>query len=204
MNTTTTTTTTTEQPKHQNGMYIALIPWILFTVIAQHGTLKLASIAALVLGIGIALPGIRAGRPKAIAIGAAVAFAAFTIAAFAIDTNTAHWLTRYARAIAAALLALIAYGSLLFTPFTEQYAREQVPQQFWNSARFKAVNRRLTVLWGGVFASMVVSHIIAGTINRPGTNIVFNWVIPIFLVLSAMKKVPEIAHEGEHGTAVAG
>jgi hypothetical protein len=200
---TTTTNTTDAQPKHQNGMYIALIPWVLFTVIAEHSTLKIASIAALVLAIGIALPGIRAGRPKAIEIGAAVAFAGFTIAAFAVETNTAHWLTRYARAIAAALLALIAFGSLLFTPFTEQYAREQVPRQFWNSPRFKAVNRRLTVLWGGVFAAMVVSHIVAGTLNRPGTNIVFNWVIPILLVLSAIKKIPEIAHEGEHGTTIA-
>jgi hypothetical protein len=196
-------TTAQTQPKHQNGMYIALIPWILFTVIAQHGTLKIASIAALVLGIGIALPGIRAGRPKAIEVGAAVAFVGFTIVAFAVDTNTAHWLTRYARAIAAALLALIAYGSLLFTPFTEQYARVQVPRQFWGSERFKAVNRQLTLLWAHVFTLMVVSHIIAGTINHRGTNIVFNWVIPIFLVLSAMKKVPEIAHEGDHGTAVA-
>lgn len=201
--TTTTTNTTDAQPKHQNGMYIALIPWLLFTVIAEHGTLKIASIAALVLGIGIALPGIRARRPKAIEIGAAVAFAGFTIAAFAVDANTAHWLTRYARAIAAALLALIAYGSLLFTPFTEQYAREQVPQPFWGSARFKSINRQLTVLWAHVFSLMVVSHIIAGTINRQSTNIVFNWVIPIFLVLSAMKKVPEIAHEGEHGTTAA-
>jgi len=200
----TTTTITTAQPKHQNGMYIALVPWVLFTVIAEHSTLKLASIAALVLGIGIALPGIRAGRPKAIEIGAAVAFTGFTIAAFAVDANSAHWLTRYARAIAAALLALIAYGSLLFTPFTEQYAREQVPQQFWGSARFKSINRQLTALWAHVFSLMVISHIIAGTINRHGTNIVFNWVIPILLVLGAMKKVPEIAHEGEHGTTVAG
>jgi MFS family permease len=198
------TTTAQAQPKHQNGMYIALIPWVLFTIIAEHSTLKVASIVSLVLAIGIALPGLRAGRPKAIEIGAALAFAGFTIAAFAVDINTAHWLTRYARAIAAALLALIAFGSLLFTPFTEQYAREQVPQQFWGSPRFKAVNRRLTVLWGGVFALMVVSHIIAGTLNRHSTNIVFNWVIPILLVLAAIKKVPEIAHEGEHGTAIVG
>jgi hypothetical protein len=198
-----TTTPQAAQPKHSNGMYIALIPWVLFTVIAAHSTLKVASVAALVIAIGIAVPGVRSGHPKAIEVGAAVAFAAFTVTAFVVDINTAHWLTRYARAIAAAMLALIAYGSLLGTPFTEQYAREQVPEQFWNSSQFKAVNRRLTLLWAYVFTAMVVSHIIAGAIDHKATNIVFNWVIPIFLVTSAIKKVPEIAHEGDHGTAVA-
>jgi hypothetical protein len=42
---------------------------------------------------------------------------------------------------------LIAFGSLLFTPFTEQYARESVPRQFWSSPAFKQTNRRLTIMW---------------------------------------------------------
>lgn len=52
----------------------------------------------------------------------------------AIPPLAAGW-GAYARAVAAGLLALIAFCSLLLTPFTEQYAREQVPQQFWSSPR---------------------------------------------------------------------
>jgi len=43
----------------------------------------------------------------------------------------------------AAGLALIAFTSLLFVPFTEQYARESVPQQFWHSLeRLRAILAR--------------------------------------------------------------
>jgi hypothetical protein len=183
-------------------MYVALIPWLLFTVIAEHGTLKIASIAALVIAIGIAIPGIRQGHPKVIEIGAAVAFAGFTIVAFAADPSVAHWLERYARAVAAGMLALIAVGSLLFTPFTEQYARERVPREFWNSPRFKAINRQLTLLWAGVFCAMVVSHVIAGEIDKRGANIFFNWVVPIFLVLSAVKRMEAITGQDDDNAVV--
>jgi hypothetical protein len=174
---------------HSLPMYVAFIPWLLFTVIAEHGTLKIASIAALVIAIGIAIPALRQGNPKVIEVGAAVAFAGFTIVAFLADASTAHWLERYARAVAAGMLAVIALGSLVFTPFTEQYARERVPRELWSSPKFKAINRQLTLLWSGVFCAMVVSHVIAGELDKRGANILLNWVVPVVLVLTAMKRV---------------
>jgi hypothetical protein len=173
----------TEKVAPSSGIFVALIPWVLFTVVAEQRTLKVASIAALVLAAVIARPGIREGRPKALEIGAVAAFAGFTVIAFLGDPSTAEFVERYARAIAAALLALIAIASLATVPFTEQYAREKVPKAHWSSPRFKAVNRRLTLLWAGVFAAMVPFHIAAGGIDTGPTNIVLNWIAPIGLVL---------------------
>ncbi len=199
------TTSLSNRPVARAGnslpMYVALVPWLLFTVIAEHGTLKIASIAALVIAVGIAIPAIRQGNPKVIEIGAAVAFAGFTVVAFVADPSAAHWLERYARAVAAGLLAIVALGSLLFTPFTEQYARERVPREFWSSPRFKAINRQLTLLWAGVFCAMVVSHVIAGEIDRRAANILFNWVVPILLVLSAVKRI-DVITGGDDNNAV--
>jgi hypothetical protein len=59
-------------------------------------------------------------------------------------------------------VALIPWVLFSFLPFTEQYARESVPEQFWSSPRFKAVNRQLTTMWACVFAAMVPLHVIAG------------------------------------------
>jgi hypothetical protein len=126
------------------GMLIGLVPWVLFTIIAEHGTLKVGSIAALVIAVGVCVYSSRGGgRPKLIEGAAVVTFGVFTVIAFVADPSLSHWLTRYARAIAAAALALLVFASLQFVPFTEQYARERVPQQYWNSPKFKAVNRRL-------------------------------------------------------------
>jgi succinate dehydrogenase hydrophobic anchor subunit len=170
------------------GIFVGLIPWFLFTIIAEHGTLKLASIASVVIAVGVCLYSMRGGeRPKMIELAAVATFIVFTVIAFVADPSITHWLTRYARAVAAAVLALLVFGSLLFVPFTEEYARESVPRQYWDSPQFKAINRRLTAMWGAVFAVMTVSHVIAGTIDKRPTNIIFNWAIPIALVLWGVK-----------------
>ncbi|MFZ0090272.1 MAG: hypothetical protein WAL63_12240 [Solirubrobacteraceae bacterium] len=173
---------------HGTGIYIAFVPWVLFGVISRADTLEAAAIVALVAAIAIAVPGFRAGRPKVLELGAIVAFAGFTVVTLVADPSVTTWLERYARAIAASLLALIAFGSLALTPFTEQYARESVPRKFWSSPRFKQVNRDLSLMWALVFLAMVPSHIAAGIIDTRRGNTIFNWVIPIALVVYAAKR----------------
>ncbi len=186
-----------EEHRFGSNIYIAFIPWLLFSVITTHDEVRAAAVVALIASILIAIPGVRDGRPKALEIGAIVAFAGFAVVALTADAETRDWLARYARAIAAGLLALISFVSLLRTPFTEQYARESVPEQFWASARFKAINRELTAMWGGVFLLMVPSHIAAGAIDTRRAATIFNWVIPITLVVLAIKRQARIADEGD-------
>jgi len=197
MSTAQVTTQAQEGGGNNNAIFIALVPWVLFTVVAAHGTLKIASILSLALALVIAAPGLRARRPKALELGAVAAFAGFTVIAFAADPSTGTWLEHYARAVAAGLLALIAFGSLLFVPFTEQYAREQVPREAWSSARFKSINRQITVLWGGTFLLMVPGHIVAGELNMTWSNLLFNWAVPIGLVLFAIKRMGVITGDAE-------
>jgi hypothetical protein len=170
------------------GIFVALVPWLIFTVLVQHTSLKLGSLVALAASAVIAFPGVRARRPKALELGAVVTFIGFAVAAFVVDHHTASDLARYARGIAAGGLAIIAFGSLLFVPFTEQYAREQVPEQLWHSATFKQINRRLTAMWGLIFAAMVPFHILAGALDQRGTNILLNWAVPILLVMWGIKQ----------------
>jgi MFS family permease len=175
------------------GIYLAFVPWILFSLITQHDTLKAAAVVALIAAVLIAAPAVLGGRPRMLEIGAVVAFVGFTIVAFIADPATTHWVARYARAIAALLLALIAFSSLLFVPFTEQYARESVPREFWSTPRFKQINRQLTVMWGCVFLAMMVSHTVAGAIDTRRGNTLFNWVIPIILIIWAVKRTGELS-----------
>jgi hypothetical protein len=170
------------------GIYVALVPWVLFTLITQHDTLKAAAIAALGASVIIALPSLIAGRPKLLELGAILAFAGFAVVAFSADAATGAFVARYARAMAAGVLAAIAFISLLLTPFTEQYARESVPREFWSSPRFKHINRQLTLMWAWVFAAMIPSHLIAGAIDTRRANTIFNWVVPVALIIWAAKR----------------
>ncbi|MDA0181617.1 hypothetical protein OJ997_15030 [Solirubrobacter phytolaccae] len=187
------------------GIFFALIPWVAFSLLVHYASVDVAAVVALIASVGVALPGIVTRRPKILELGAVVAFVGITVVAFAADANTADELGRYGRGIAAALLAVIAFGSLLFTPFTEQYARESVPEAYWSSPRFKALNRSLTAMWGGVFAAMVPLHIIAGSIDTQRSNLIFNWALPVALVIWASKRTSAMAdaNDGNAATPVA-
>jgi hypothetical protein len=136
-------------------------------------------------------------------LGAVVSFAGFAVVALIVDPGVTSWLERYARAISASLLALTAFGSLALTPFTEQYARESVPKQFWSSPRFKQVNRDLTVMWAIVFLAIMPSHIVAGIIDTRRGNTIFNWVIPIALVVYAVKRTGRVTSGEDNPPAAA-
>jgi hypothetical protein len=175
------------------GIYLAFAPWVLFSVITRHDTLKVAAAVALAASVVVALPSLARRRPKVLELGAIVAFAAFTVVAFTADAAVSHAVVRYARAIAAGALAVIAFGSLLFSPFTAQYARESVPRALWFSPRFIEINRRLTVMWGLVFVAMVPSHLIAGVVDSHRTDVLFNWIVPVVLVWWAAKRTGQLS-----------
>jgi hypothetical protein len=177
------------------GIFIALIPWVLFTVLAERMSVKAAALIALAAAVVIAGRGVRSGHPKLLELAAVATFIAFSIVAFTVSADSADWLARYARAIAAGVLALIAFGSLLAVPFTEQYAREVVPREAWSSPRFKQTNRHLTTLWACVFAAMVPAHIAAGMIDTTRGNLIFNWAIPIALVVYGAKQTTAASEE---------
>ncbi|MBV9165551.1 MAG: hypothetical protein JO342_05310 [Solirubrobacterales bacterium] len=187
-----------ERAKTGFGIYVAFVPWVLFTLITHHGSLKAAAIAALGAAVIIALPSLLGGRPKLLELGAILAFAGFAIVAFSADAATGAFVARYARAMAAGVLAVIAFASLLLTPFTEQYARESVPREFWSSPRFKQINRQLTLMWAWVFVAMIPSHLIAGAIDTRRANTILNWVVPIVLIVWAAKRTAAASDpEGE-------
>jgi hypothetical protein len=70
---------------------------------------------------------------------------------------------RYAQAGAHGSLTVIVFGSILINrPFTEPYAREQVPEQYWGRADFRALNRRTSTAFGVAFLIGTASLLVAG------------------------------------------
>jgi predicted permease len=178
------------------GVLVALVPWVLFTLVAQHGTLKLAAIAAACAAAGVCAYSARnGGRPKLIELAALATFAAFIVVSFLAGPAVTQWLIRYARAIASGVLALLVFASLAVVPFTAQYARQSTPREIWPTPRFKEINRRLTVMWGEIFTAMTASHVVAGAIDSHRANLIFNWAIPIALVIWGAKRSNPAEHD---------
>jgi hypothetical protein len=200
---------TPKGPKmNSKTMFLSLIPWVLFTVIAGHGGTGFVGPAALiatVLAAGIALKNSRGSNLKVIDASGIVTFGALTVIGFAGSDAVRQHVIDYGRAGSALVLAAVMLGSLLFVPFTEQYAREATPKQYWNSPVFRAVNRRISALWGGAILVMAGSHFVSGHLEAAGNltnrdNLVLNWVIPVLLVLGAMKLTGRIVGEDSPAT----
>jgi hypothetical protein len=181
---------------HSN-IWMGFVPWVLFAVLSRRDTLQAAVVVGLAGALVVSLPGILTRRPKMLEIGTIVFFVIFVVVVFAVDPGADDFLNRYGRAIATAGLASIAALSLLIgNPFTEQYAREQVDPGLWKTDRFIDLNRRFTAAWALVFLAMACSHVVAGAIDTHRAETIFNWVIPIALIV-AMVKYMARAREGD-------
>jgi hypothetical protein len=72
------------------------------------------------------------------------------------------WVADYGRGSAALALAAVMLVSSFTVPFTVQYARESVPQEYWHTPTFRAVNRKISLLRAGALAVIGAGHLLAG------------------------------------------
>ena len=166
--------------------YVGLLPWLIFWVVSGPNTWELGAGLALVASLILVVPDAQHHRIKMLDIVSILFFAALTVAGFVLDGGQLRWLEDYSQPISSGVLALIVLISLLWVPFTAQYARDEVPREFWETPDFKRINLVLSSVWGLVFLASAVLGFIAQDMGGSG-NTLLNWVIPIILVVLAFK-----------------
>jgi hypothetical protein len=144
-------------------------------------------VGALIAAVIISIPdSMRPGGMKTLDLGTIAFFAVVSVLAIFLDRKDLSWFEDWAQFISSMALAAIAFVSLAFTPFTEQYARDTTPQEAWNTPGFKRINRQLTVFWGVVFVLTAVSGVIAIKGSHSSRDF-FTWILPIILIVGAFK-----------------
>lgn len=127
----------------------SFLPWILFSILngsSQH-QLDTAIIVAFATTLWIEIPALKKGF---ILSWGTMAFFTFMFIAVILFKNP--WIAKHAWIFSNGTLALIAWSSILVRqPFTIQYAKEQVPQEHWQSPLFIKINYILTAVWGICF-----------------------------------------------------
>ncbi|GGJ13836.1 hypothetical protein [Streptomyces brasiliensis] len=167
------------------GAFLSFAPWIIFGVVASPSTWEYAALAALIASFGLAGQDIPHGRLNILDMAGIVFFGVLSVLALALDRHELIWLETYAQVLSNAVVAVVALGSLLADPFTAQYARRSTPPEVWDSPVFKHINMVLTATWGGAFTLMALSTWLA--IRVPELSDWFNWVIPVALLVWAIK-----------------
>jgi len=165
--------------------FAGFAPWIIFWVVAGPSTWEYATLGALIAALILAAPDAERHSLKMLDVATIAFFAVLSVLAVFLDASDLTWLEDYSQAISSGVLAVVVLGSLAFVPFTEQYARESVPRELWDSPRFKMVNRQLTLVWGLVFAASAVCGVIAQNVDSGQDWL--NWIIPIVLIVGAFR-----------------
>ena len=158
-------------------------PWIIYWVVADrpstwlYGALA-AALTAVILAISAA-----PGRLKILNMVTMLFFTVLTVAGMQWGVKDGDWMDSHSTALSSAVLAVLVLGSLLFVPFTEQYARETTPPEARRDPVFKRTHRVLTLMWGLTFAVIAVLGHVADI--APSTHTWTNWVIPAMLIVVA-------------------
>jgi hypothetical protein len=164
--------------------YAALLPWMVFAVVdrTRGGGPLWAAVGALITAATLLLTSSRDDTQtrNIIVLGAAAWFGALTVAAALHGSNTG-FLDRDGRALSAAAFAVIAFGSLAFTPAIEHYTRRHVRSGRWDDPEFHHVNVAITLIWGIAFAAISLGYVVGTQIGTPKAFTVFHWVVPIAL-----------------------
>jgi uncharacterized membrane protein len=104
---------------------------------------------------------------------------------------------RYAQAVAHGSLMLIVFGSVLVGhPFTEGYARDQAPREVWDSPRFHAFNRKISLVWGLAFLVGTISLALAGATDS--RQILLRIIVPFGALAGAFTYSMREADQAQH------
>jgi hypothetical protein len=176
------------------GLVLAFAPLIAFSVLARllpAGDFGVAAIiAAAVAAVALAIA--RPPWPPKIITGLSLAlFLALAIIGFAVRGDDS-WLATWGGAGVGVVLGLVILALVPVMPFTEQYARESVPREHWNSPTFKLINRVLSTAWGASIVALGASRVVAAVIKQPPSGptslqLVFSLVIPVLILVYMLK-----------------
>ena len=170
--------------------YLGFLPWIVFALVARQSLEGVAwgGVAAVLTAGLIAIASARTRSVKELEIFSLALFFTLAVAGALNQHDPDGFLQRYHNGLAVGALACFAVASLAFEPFTEQYARELVQRKYWNTNRFNRANVELTLMWAVVFVAIAASQITAGLIETRLGATIFNWVLPIALVLLGVRQ----------------
>jgi len=142
---------------------VGFLPWIFYFILVgpTRGQHQLAITAA--LGLTLLLDFNTLKKGFILTWGTLIFFSGLLFSTFFVASN---WPEQHANLIGNSALTLIAWFSLVINrPFTLQYAREQVPQEFWEMPGFLFVNQMITFIWALSFLIMTIMSVYQSMFN---------------------------------------
>lgn len=138
------------------GLLLGLSPFVAFFLAMRLVSPVSGLVAALLVSALLCLRMWRFGHSvKILEIGTFVLFA--TLVLYTL-LAAPQWTVAAVRLVVdGGLLAIVLVSLAIGRPFTLQYAREQVPKEYWASPQFMAANRVISTAWAAAFLILVAA-----------------------------------------------
>ena len=169
------------------GVLVGFAPWIVFTVLCSPSTWEWATLTALIVTVVLVVPDwVRHREVGLLDVVSVAFFGVLALLALVLDRDGLMWVEDRAQLLSSTALFVVSAASLAVRrPFTEYYARRSVPREYWTSPLFRRVNVAITAVWTAVFLLNALCDLLV--LALPGTSTAFNWVVPVLLVVGAVK-----------------
>jgi hypothetical protein len=146
------------------AILLGFVPFILFAILTNL-SIDLALWAAFAAAFAISIRDFAHSRLlRTLDIGSLTVFGLLSLYVGFIEPSIP---IQMARLVADGSLFAMAVASMLFgNPITLEYAREQVPEEFWKTPRFVLTNYVITAGWAIAFAVMALADAVADMNKR--------------------------------------
>jgi len=167
-------------------------PWVAFLLGVRIGNVYWGAGIGVVVAAVVLMRAVSHHRVHLFDVVGVVYFGGMLVLLAAVRPGDIDTWGRYAQGVAHGSLTILVFGSILINrPFTEPYAREQVPESHWNDPDFRAVNRKISAVWGLAFLVGTISLIAAGsTDNR---QILLRLVVPFGALILAYRYTDQVS-----------
>ena len=186
-------------------LILTFLPLIIFSVLARflpHGDIGVAGLVAAVAALIAIATGHPVWPPKIINSCSLVLFALIAVLGFTVGSHDDRWLATWGGAGMPLIIGLIILALVPVMPFTEQFARETVPQAYWSSPTFKKINRVLSAGWGVAIFAVGVSRLAAAAINGHTTRrlpeTLLGLVVPLVIIVYMLRFSKSYPHRVAH------
>ncbi|HCS57604.1 MAG TPA: hypothetical protein DIW80_10610 [Gordonia polyisoprenivorans] len=183
-------------PMNPVKIILGFIPFLLFSVLAHWlatGWSALIAFAAALILIALTAR----GGLKILPVVQAVIMGVIALVAAVGGSGVDDFLRLNARGGASLLLGAFIVATASVAPFTADFAKQEVPQQYWSTPGFRAINRKLSTVWGVTVLVVGICHIVSAHLDAAGTRpivvVLIEWVLPILALLRAVKVTRDVA-----------
>ena len=194
---------------------LGFLPWIAFGVVATRvaadGVAWSALLAVGMTAVALAVARRRHG-PVTLNAVSLVLFTGIAVVGFAGGPGVDDWLYTWGRPLVGVALGGYVLATSAARPFTEEYARQSTPREYWGTPTFRSVNRVISAAWGaglvvigaaGVLVTLLDAHATTRTSDHL-VELVLNWIVPITVIwglVSFSASYPDRVTESPSGPA---